>query len=180
VFGWEPGIGDPTIYGWLTVAAYAVGAFCCWQAAQQGPSRERRLWLLLAALMAFLCVNKQLDLQSLFTDIARAEARRQGWYANRREYQVEFIAGLAVGFALITFIAFIRARRASAAARGGIIGMALLLFFVLVRASSFHRMDWLIGLHVGSVRANHVMELSGIAIVSASAWAAARPRPRRR
>ena len=23
MFGWEPGIGDPTLYGWLTVAAYA-------------------------------------------------------------------------------------------------------------------------------------------------------------
>ena len=62
MFGWEPGIGDPTVYGWVTVAAYALGALFCWQASRSGAPREQRFWLVLTAIMAFLCVNKQLDL----------------------------------------------------------------------------------------------------------------------
>jgi len=53
------------------------------------------------------------------------------------------------------------------------------LFFVMVRASSFHRMDWLISQEFAGIRANHVMELGGIAIVTFFAWHAARPARKR-
>jgi len=88
---WRPGIGDPTVMGWVTVGAYAVAAAVAGVAAHRargaaaphpGPDRT---WLLVAGLMALLCVNKQLDLQSLFTDLGRVLAREQGWYARRRE-----------------------------------------------------------------------------------------------
>ena len=31
LYGWTPGIGDPTVWGWLTVANYAFSAFLLWQ-----------------------------------------------------------------------------------------------------------------------------------------------------
>ena len=31
--GWRPGIGDPTALGWITVAAYLLGAVACGRAA---------------------------------------------------------------------------------------------------------------------------------------------------
>ena len=74
---WRPGIGDPTFMGWLTVAAYAIAAFTALLAARRagrapGTTRgSRGMWLLVAAFMALLCLNKQLDLQSLLTDIGR-------------------------------------------------------------------------------------------------------------
>lgn len=176
MYGWQPGIGDPTLYGWLTVAAYALGAYFCWRAAGRGRSRERRFWLVLAAILAFLCVNKQLDLQTLFTDFARFEAKKHGWYAGRRPYQVAFVFALGALSALATSALLVRMRRSGAAVWGGIVGLALLLFFVFVRASSFDKMDWLINQHLGSVRVNHLLELGGIAIVAVSAWAAARRR----
>jgi hypothetical protein len=179
IFGWTPTIGDPTIYGWLTVAAYAVGAFVCWRAAASAPAPERRFWIVLTAVMAFLCINKQLDLQTLFTDAGRVEAKLHGWYARRREYQVGFIEGLAVAFAIVIAIGLFRARSARTPVRGALLGLALLLFFVMVRASSFHRMDWLISREFAGVRANHLMELGGIAIVTFFAWSAARPAGRR-
>jgi len=179
IFGWTPTIGDPTIYGWITVAAYALGAFVCWRASESAPTRERRFWIILAAIMAFLCINKQLDLQTLFTDVGRAEAKRYGWYANRREYQVGFIEGLGVAFAIIITIGLFRARSARTQVRGAMVGLTLLLFFVMVRASSFHRMDWLISQEFAGIRANHVMELGGIAIVTFFAWHAARPARKR-
>jgi hypothetical protein len=174
VFGWEPGIGDPTVYGWATVAAYAFGALCCWRASRRGPSRERRFWLVLAGIMAFLSINKQLDLQTLVTDAARFEAKRHGWYDQRGTVQLAFIFALGAASAAATIALLARMRRARGAVRGAIIGLALLLFFIFVRASSFDKMDWLIGQHLGSVRANHVMELSGIVFVTFCACIASR------
>lgn len=38
---WRPGIGDPTVFGWATVAAYLLAAaFCGWAAVQE----RRRRW----------------------------------------------------------------------------------------------------------------------------------------
>jgi hypothetical protein len=180
VFGWEPGIGDPTFYGWATVAAYAVAALCCLRASTRGPSRERRFWFVLAVVMVFLAINKQLDLQTLFTDIGRFEARAHGWYAQRHEYQAAFIAVAAV-LALVVMLTLLRrARRASGPVRGAIVGLGLLLLFVLVRASSFHRVDWLINLRLAGLRANHLMELGGIAIVTVFALMAAKRKGGRR
>lgn len=180
MYGWTPGIGDPTIYGWVTVVAYAVGTYGCWLASRTAPSRERSIWLLLTVVMAFLCVNKQLDLQELFTDFGRVEAREHGWYAVRHKYQIAFILALTVG-SLIAVVALLsRTGRTSRALRGAIAGLAILLLFVLVRASSFHKVDWFINLHLAGVRANHVMELGGIAIVTWFAFSATRRSGKRR
>jgi hypothetical protein len=138
--------------------------------------RERRFWLVLAAVMAFLCLNKQLDLQTLLTDYGRFEAKHRGWYSERQKYQLLFIFSLGALSALATVALLVWMRRAGAAVWGGIVGLALLLFFVFVRATSFDRMDWLINQHLGSIRVNHLMELGGIAIVAVSAWAATRRR----
>jgi hypothetical protein len=180
VFGWEPGIGDPSLYGWLTVAAYAAAALCCWRASKRGPSRERRFWFVLAAVMAFLAVNKQLDLQTLFTDIGRFEARAHGWYAQRHEYQLVFIGAVAVLGLIVILTLLRRARRASGPVRGAIVGLGLLLLFVLVRASSFNKVDWFINLRLAGLRANHLMELGGIALVTVFALVAAKRKGGRR
>ena len=79
---WRPTIGDPSAMGWLTVVGYIVAAISCGRTALQtpitpGPARNRRLtWLVMTAVMAALALNKQLDLQSLLTDIGRVAARR--------------------------------------------------------------------------------------------------------
>jgi len=78
--------------------------------------------------------------------------------------------------ALATTALLVRMRRARPPVWGGIVGLALLLLFVFVRASSFDKVDWFISQHLRSVRMNHVMELGGIAIVAISAWAASRKR----
>ena len=70
---WRPGIGDPSFMGWLTVAAYAGAAFTAWIAARRtsrAPGTvggSRGTWILVTILMVLLCLNKQLDLQSLAT-----------------------------------------------------------------------------------------------------------------
>ena len=102
---WHLGIGDPTPAGWLTVGVYALAAALSWRASRRAsaeadidPSagREASFWRLLALGLLLLGINKQLDLQTLFTEVARQLAHAQGWYEERRRYQRIFIAGIGL------------------------------------------------------------------------------------
>src|SRR4051812_27007007 len=95
-YRWHAGIGDPTVIGWVTAAAYAVAAWLALKTGlQTGPKDvanrgRRRLGLGGAGLMAFPGPNKQLDLQTLFTDIGPFFAVDEGWYEGRRGVQKWF------------------------------------------------------------------------------------------
>ena len=172
---WRPQIGDPSFMGWLTVAAYALAAFTAWLAARRAgrapglAGGSRGMWLLVTALMVFLCLNKQLDLQSLFTDIGRAISWKQGWYQQRREFQKWFVRGvLAASFCTTAFLVF----RYRGFWRKHFLlstGLAFLLSFIVIRAISFHHVDVLLKASVAGVKINWFLELTGIALI----WLAA-------
>ena len=69
-FHWSPGIGDPTVAGWLTVVLYLVTSVSCWMLARElGPAGlDRRAWRSISVLFLFLGINKQLDLQTALTE----------------------------------------------------------------------------------------------------------------
>lgn len=169
--GWTPSIGDPNIMGWVTVAVYAACALAALQLwirnPFQGPgaSRERLFWGGVCVLMAFLGVNKELDLQTLMTVIGRCHAKLNGWYNERQALQRGFILALALGaflFALGTAW-FLRAslRRNILA----VLGLAFVLGFVVIRAVGFHDVDHLISTEVMSIRVNWILELSGLVLI---------------
>ncbi|HLV66145.1 MAG TPA: hypothetical protein VKY73_10045 [Polyangiaceae bacterium] len=175
---WSPGIGDPTFGGWLTVVLYLAAAVVCVALSRSArvPARERTIWLGLAAGLAFLGVNKQLDLQSALTEIGRILAKGQNWYEHRHEVQrffVEVIALVAVVTALV--LAFV-IRRMPRPTQLAVVGACLLLGFVVIRAASFHHVDRLIGMEWLGVRANWVLEIGGLACILAAALFR-RPRP---
>jgi hypothetical protein len=172
---WSPGIGDPTLAGWLTVVAYFVTAWLVFAVVKRTPSflsdvrRERMLWLLLAWLFVALGVNKQLDLQSAVTELGRIMARDEGWYAERREVQREFVALVAL-VALVAATALVLvARGASTHLRVAIAGTVALLGFVVIRAASFHHVDVALKDDVGGFRTNWLLEVSGITVVMLAA-----------
>src|ERR1700733_11930900 len=99
---WRPGIGDPTVVGWVTVVAYLVAALGCGWAAFKEPTTDSRrrgkpaaFWLVLAVLLTLLGINKQLDLQSWLTQVARQAMKAMALYQDRRTYQVAFIGAVA-------------------------------------------------------------------------------------
>jgi hypothetical protein len=175
--GWRPAIGDPSVMGWLTVAAYGAAAVLCALAARNAPAggpgtperRERRLWIWIAALMAFLGVNKQLDLQTLFTRIGRELAVRGGWYENRRIFQFLFV--LAVAAAGIWVFRVVRrgTRQVLRERKLLLFGVCFLIVFIIVRASSFHHVAALIDATVLGIRMNWVLELGGIGMIAVAA-----------
>ncbi len=171
---WKPGIGDPTFMGWLTVIAYFAAAVLLLHKRRLTLSlfpshwqQHRRILLVLALLMIGLGLNKQLDLQTWLTDVGRDLANAQGWYGRRRVVQIVVLSILAaIGIGLAVVIA--RVRGILGAHRLALLGMAFLVCFVLMRASSFFKVDRMLGFELAGVKVNWLMELVGIGIIIAS------------
>lgn len=173
---WRPGIGDPTVMGWVTVAAYFGAAFLCLRELtavlrKQGGREKTVFWAALTALLVLLGFNKQLDLQTLLTLTGRRIAIAQGWYENRRILQVLFVAVVGIGGGLSVWV-MRRLVRKHLDLRLPLLGFVVLLVFIVVRAASFHHIDQLINFRFAGVRMNWVLELGAIALVSVGAWTA--------
>lgn len=170
---WSPGIGDPSLMGWLTVIFYAVGAWQCYRLAARHsrplPDRERKLWWILALGLLALGINKQLDLQSALTEIGRIVAVHQGWFDRRYEVQRQFVYGVAAFAGLTAMAGAYFSRRAPRATTCAFVGGVLLLAFVVMRAASFHHFDDFIGSRFLGLRMNWIMEIGGIWIIIGSA-----------
>ena len=189
---WRPGIGDPSWAGWLTVAAYAIAAGlallayrACWSEAHRlerihphEAENERllaRFWLLACIALTALGINKQLDLQSLFTQLLRDAAHEQGWYDNRRRYQFAFVVATAwAGVLSIGAMAWLL-RRVLDRVWLAVLGLGWMTSFVVIRAASFHHLETF--LQSITLAGNVAVELSGIAMIAAGAGWALRSRP---
>jgi hypothetical protein len=136
--------------------------------------RMRTLWLGLAMVLLLLGINKQLDLQTALTEVGRMMARSEGWYAMRRAVQLVFILTVAAGGWWLFRSVLVLARGNLRQMRSVLLGTVFLLCFVTIRAASFHHVDRLLGLHLGAVKLNALLELGGIAFVIHGAWTTAR------
>lgn len=173
---WRPAIGDPTVVGWVTVVAYLLAAVACAWAAWREPrpgglpkSRPSGFWLMLSVAMVLLGINKQLDVQTLFTLIGRRVLEANGLYQERRHYQTMFLGAVA-GSSLILLIGSLWLARRSLRHRwAALVGMAFVMGFVVIRAASFHHVDALLGSRLGGLKWNWILELGGIAVVAAGA-----------
>ena len=165
---WSPEIGDPTIMGWVTVACYFVAGVVAALVFSRQSGRQRVFWLALAVILFALTINKQLDLQSALTAAGRCMAKLQGWYAERKTFQIKFILwiiGASVG--TMIFLTWVM-RRDLAQMWLALAGLLFLLTFVAIRAAGFHHFDQFIGYKIGSVRMNWILELGGIAMIAAN------------
>jgi hypothetical protein len=174
---WRPGIGDPTVLGWVTVAAYLVAALGCFRAAWREapaalglPARPARFWLVLCGLLVLLAINKQLDLQTLFTQTARDLLKSVRLYGERRPLQIGFIAFVALVCAGAVSVFFWSARKMFRARWLAFVGTVFIFGFVTVRAASFHQVDVFLAARIGGMKWNWVLELGGITAVAVSAF----------
>lgn len=167
---WSPTIGDPSLMGWITVAAYGLAALLCALAFRRHPvGRLRVFGAGLTLLLILLMVNKQLDLQSALTAGARCLSQLQGWYEDRRAIQIGFILVLllyCLGFGL--FVVWVM-RRHLGQIWLMLLGLILLLTFIAVRAVGFHHFDAIINARISNVRMNWVLELGGLALIAVNA-----------
>jgi hypothetical protein len=174
-FRWRPEIGDSSLLGWITTAAYALAAITACAAARRAARApglaggSRLIWLLVTALMLFLGLNKQLDLQSLLTDIGRILSWKLGFHEQRREFQKWFVIGVLAASSLGALAAVIWCRGFWRSHFLLISGLSLLLVFIVLRAVSIHHLDALIGWSFENVGRNELLELVGVILI----WLAA-------
>jgi hypothetical protein len=172
---WSPGIGDPTFAGWLTVFCYFGCAYLCRRALKKarslGPNAHRlqQAWGVLGIAMVALGINKQLDLQSFFTVIARQNAFDNGWYDQRRVLQTWLIKIIvvvgAVGGGSLAWYMRKHLKHFGLAGAGAV----FLGVFIVIRAASFHHVDIFIHSDALGMKMNNVLELSGIGCVALNA-----------
>lgn len=181
--GWHPGIGDPDLTGWVLFISYLIASFLCVLCAVSARAPEalpakcgagRTQWIVLAAVLFLLGINKQMDFQTLLTEVGRLEARKNGWYESRRLVQFWFISGLtAVSALAFTFLVLSRRRtRHLHLDHMALLGIGFLLAFTLVRAASFHHVDRVLSVTVGGLKVHRLLEFAGIAclLISALRW----------
>lgn len=166
---WHPQIGDPSAIGWITVAAYLLATGLCLAAQRQdAAAAPKHFWTALAVVLLLLGINKQLDLQSLLTQVVRDWTKTHGVYEQRRALQAAFIFAIAaIGTIMLVVTSYIM-RRQAAPRKIALAGMIFLYSFILIRASSFHHVDWALGRSIFSVRLNVVLEIGGISIVASA------------
>ncbi|WP_333815034.1 isopropylmalate isomerase [Tabrizicola sp.] len=167
---WSPGLGDNTFMGWLTVFVYALAGVATVAAARAMAAdplsrRERLFWGGAAAVMLFLAVNKQLDLQTLLTMIGRCHAQLAGWYDDRRAVQKLFILAVAGGGVLSLGVLALVLRGILGRVWAALLGLGFVCVFVVIRAASFHHVDLLISGTALGVRINWLLELPGPLLV---------------
>lgn len=172
---WHPGIGDPSVGGWLTAAGYFLAALISFHRAWTVRStphfghRPLIFWIICGTLMLLLGINKQLDLQQWLTQTGRDWARAGGWYEERRAFQALFVKWV-VGLTIASLIAagwFIRRLRFQY--HMATLGLIFTACFIVVRAASFHHVDQFLGFHSTGFGLNRALEISGIAIVAIAA-----------
>ncbi|MBN1472905.1 MAG: hypothetical protein JW925_14115 [Syntrophaceae bacterium] len=174
---WRPGIGDPSIVGWLTVSVYFLSCLfsvaCAIRLGDKNSieeaSPESKLWWLIALALLLLGINKQLDLQTLLTEIGKALAKKQGWYEQRRGVQEVFIAIIVCGGIFSLLVVWRACRLVWKDNWLTIVGLAVLVGFIFIRATSFHGVDRMLGVELSGFKMNWILELAGIICVGFSA-----------
>jgi hypothetical protein len=166
---WSPGLGDNHVMGWVTVAIYLAAAIASAQTAlalhPTAERRERRFWWIAFSILLFLALNKQLDLQSLLTMIARCHASLAGWYDDRRAVQRIFILAVAGGGVLVLGLLGLLLRGILERVWPALLGLGFVCGFVIIRAASFHHMDGLIGSSAWGMKVNWLLEVPGPLLV---------------
>lgn len=181
---WVLGIGDPTVAGWLTVAAYFMTALLCWRCSniyKAGGKQDwglRCFWAVFAAAMTFLGLNKQLDLQTWLTFFGRSLALNEGWYNSRQTVQAAFIGVVAMGGMASLYALRRLAGKASRPVVLALVGGLFLGCFIVIRASSFHHVDRLLGLNFQGLKINWILELGSISWIASATLAELRAHKR--
>ncbi len=167
-------IGDPTWLGWATVFAYWTAAIlsflCAWRADRIFDGKRvwehRFLWGVLSAMLFFLGINKQLDIQNWFTTIVKAISYVQGWYALGQWAQTLFVGALVAAAALVMLLISWRMRAFWRQYWLLMIGFIFLARFIVVRVASFYGVPLTeLSHYTGGVRVNWALELVGTAVI---------------
>lgn len=112
-------------------------------------------------------LNKQLDLQTFFTELGKVMARDQGWYEGRRQVQALFVGTLAIVLCVISVLAGYALRPVLSRVLPALAGLVMIFIFVIFRAMVFHVLR--VGSDAEPLAFIWALELIGIGLVACNA-----------
>lgn len=164
--------GDHSFFGWTTVLVYLLAAMRTGYKAKLTFTNKENcyFWLGVTFLLVLLGLNKQLDLQTDFTELLRTSARAHGWYEARRGYQILFISTMALAIPLLLIYLRLFLSHSWQRYKLAWLGIAGLLFYIVVRAASFHHVDLIFYRSIGSLRYYQGLEMLAIGVIVAGTY----------
>lgn len=172
---WE--LGDLDAGAVVVTGLYLLTSIVCLLAARQlnqlpsqtlrrvDPKSEATFWFVLAFLLLLLGINKQADLQSLITLHGRDLFQYVGLYQVRRMFQIVFIALVAILALLCVLFGLWVVRRRSWPSHLAAIGLGFQAAFIVIRAASFHHIDYLLGQRIANLKINLLLESIGLVLM---------------
>lgn len=167
---WRTQRGDYTLAGWGITLSYAVCVFFfiyCLKGVANHDASERLFWRVLFMVVLLLCINKQLDLQMLITDIARTAAKELQVYEFRKPIQIKvisFFASMAIGlFCLVGMLV----RQAHKGLLLALAGISVITGYLFLRLMSYHSVDAMLGRKLFIFSLFDVIEFLGILLIGA-------------
>lgn len=171
VFRWKFGIGDPTFEGWAISLLYLLTAILSFRKYKSHHRQNRpdyQLWGIISFLLFFLSLNKQLDLQTIVSDVGRWIAINLEMMEQRHIFKRVFILSIFILGLIISVLLrkniynFIRSEKVT------FLGMLTLLTFIFLRATSFHIFSDSFNGILLNLHFFQIMEISAIAIIAIS------------
>jgi hypothetical protein len=136
---------------------------------QPNSGANNRPWIIIAALLLFLGINKWLDLQTLLMHLGRAATRTTHWYKHRRAAQTVFV----MFFTLVVLAALASGlrkwRRFCTENRLALVGIVMLFLFILVRAATINHVSKRLHLNLYDDRWGWILEVLATACFVLSA-----------
>jgi len=173
---WVKDAGDYTPEGWFITIAYFIICLLCFlfliKLQKNHANIDKtyiRFWYILTIVVFILGINKQLDVQMLLADIGRTYSQAYGWYNTRRPFQIQFISfftSLATGFVILIGYALKNIWRRVCLP---LLGVSILFGFVIIKASSLHRLETFFGKTLGGFHLFGILELIGLGCIGLSA-----------
>jgi hypothetical protein len=164
---WEHAIAQLSWHHGLVVLAYLGAAWLCLVNAHISRQNQQAhvFWYLGAAALCLLGVNTVVQADLFVTQLLRAIAKLQGWYAQRRELQ--YTAVSLLGLAFLLSINWLRALLSGADLPSELVatGLAALLMLFLTRMVSAHSTDLVLNLRLAGVTVGRLLEFAAIGLV---------------
>lgn len=154
---------------YILVAGLAWLALCRAQRNGGGVGIRVLFWKLTIALLVVLCLDALVGLGGFLAMFGRQSAKLDGWYSERRPYQV--IASMAVTGACFGGAGWLswKYRELSLSYRWAIFGTSYLLWLAMLHTISLHHVDAVFAFHLGLVGAYWFMVNAGIVCVGLAA-----------
>lgn len=174
--------GDSGLDGWGIFLVYLVAAWLCLRNARgsvalatagvrrvaQAQSR-RRFWAVQAALILFLGITRQFDLQALAASVMRGLLLVDEIYGERSGLQIGLIVAIGSFGTLGLLIALVTFRRAEGSVLAALAVAAVLIAYTVIRTISLHEIDQF--LSIAPMPHVHVADLIELGLLSLLALA---------